>query len=227
MKDVNFLIPTFVSLIFALALIAFYFYKSNNNTLMGILARLTWQRYKPAEIRKDTRSRDAIMLVILFIMIFAFGLKLISFAVIISDSMKPQFQRGDLILTQSIIKEPNVGDIITFKANNVQNPVTHRVINVRDNIVTTKGDNNPLVDSYATKKEDILAKAIVIGNNTAVIKGVGSYFILDFSKEGKLYKFGDQYTFIQQMFITIRTWGYVITLIAVTMLIMSMTGKRR
>jgi len=184
-------------------------------------------RHKPPEIQKDTRKQDATLLVILIIFIAAFGLKFISFAVIISDSMKPEFQRGDLVLTQAVFKEPKTDDIVTFKAKGVQNPVTHRVVNVREDKVTTKGDNNPLVDDYGVTKNDIVAKVISINGHPFVIKGVGSYFILDFSKEGKLYKYGDQFTFLQQVFLTIRTWGYVITLISFIALIMSMVGGKK
>ena len=90
----------------------------------------------------------------------------------------------------------------------------------------TKGDNNPLADDYGTTKDDIIGKAITLNGHPIVIKYVGSYFILDFSQTGKLYKYGDQYTFLQQMFVMIRTWGYVITAIALLALIMSM-GKKK
>ena len=228
MKDIDYTIPVLVSVFFALLFLVFYMYKSGNSTIMRFLStRLMKNRHSRAEIRKDSRSQDSILLTLLVLLIFAFGMKTISFAVVISDSMKPQFQRGDLVLTQTLFKEPNVGDIITFKAQDVQNPVTHRVVNVRDNIVTTKGDNNPLVDDYGTTKGDVLGKAIIIHDHPIVIPGMGSYFILDFSREGKLYKFGDQYAFLQQMFLAIRTWGYVITIIAFAMLLMSMRWDRK
>jgi signal peptidase len=73
----------------------------------------------------------------------------------------------------------------------------------------------------------VIAKVVVIEGHPIVLKGIGSYFILDFSKEGKLGKFGDQYEFLQKMFMTIRTWGYVITIIAFSALLMSMFGNKR
>jgi len=228
MKEINYTIPIIVTGIFTLLLSVFYFYKSENGVVMRFFSALFMKtRYSRAKIEKDTRRQDTILLTVLIIFILAFSIKFISFAVVISDSMRPEFQRGDLIMTQSVSKDPQKGDIITFKAREVQNPVTHRVVDVRDNIVTTKGDNNPSFDDYGTTKNDIIAKAIVIDGHPVVIKGVGSYFILDFSKEGKLYKYGDQYTFIQQAFLTMRTWGYVITIISFTALIMSMLGKKR
>jgi signal peptidase I len=226
MKDIDYTIPLFVSGFSAMLLLVFYLYKSENNVVMRFLSsRFMKTRHERAEIQKDTRGQDTILLSILVILILAFGLKILSFATVVSDSMKPEFQRGDLVLTQSVFKEPHVGDIITFKAQDVQYAVTHRVVGVKNDFVTTKGDNNPLPDDYGTTTGDILGKAIVLDNHPIVVPGVGSYFILDFSREGKLYKFGDQYEFLQQMFLTIRTWGYVITIIAFAMLLMSM-GKK-
>ncbi|MCX9012913.1 MAG: signal peptidase I [Candidatus Methanoperedens sp.] len=184
-------------------------------------------RYRPAEIPKDTRRQDSVLLAVLVILILAFSLKLITFQVVISDSMKPVFARGDLVLSQGIFKEPNVGDIVTFKAANVQNPVTHRVINIQANSVTTRGDNNPSADDYGTTKNDVISKVIVIDGQPIVMKGVGSYFILDFTQQGALSKYGDKFNFLQQMFSVIRTWGYVITAIALIALIMSMAGGKR
>jgi signal peptidase I len=228
MKEIDYTVPIFVSGTFTMLLLVFYLYKSENNAIMRFLSsRFIKTRHERAEIKKDTRSHDAMLLTVLVILILAFGLKTLSFAVVVSDSMKPEFQRGDLVLTQSLFKDPHVGDIITFKARDVQYAVTHRVVNVKDDIVTTKGDNNPLADDYGTTKGDVLGKAIVIDSHPVAIPSVGSYFILDFSREGKLYKFGDQYAVLQQMFLTIRTWGYVITIIAFAMLLMSMSGNRK
>ncbi len=228
MNEIDYTIPLLVSGIFTFLLIVFYLYKTQNSIVMHVFSKWFMKtRYSPAKIQKDTRGQDAIMLIVLIILILSFGFKIMFFTVVISDSMRPEFQRGDMVLTQSIFKDPQKGDIITFKASSVSNPITHRVIDVRGDTVITKGDNNPLVDDYGTTKKDIIAKAMVINEKPIVIKGVGSYFILDFSKEGKLYKFGDQFTFLQQMFMTIRTWGYVITIIAFTALIMSMLGNKR
>ncbi|KCZ70807.1 signal peptidase I [Candidatus Methanoperedens nitroreducens] len=227
MKVIDYTTPALVSGSFALLLLVFYLYKSENSKMMHFLsARFMRNRYSPAQIQKDTRSQDAVMLTVLMIMILALGLKMIMLQAVVSDSMVPEFKKGDLILTQTMSKEPQVGDIVTFKARNVINPVTHRVIDIRDNIVITKGDNNPLVDDYFTTRDDIIGKAVVIRDNPVVIKDIGSYFILDFSKEGRLYKYGDKFEFIQQMFLTIRTWGYVLTAIALIALIMSMAGNK-
>lgn len=229
MEEVSYMVPLLVSGFLALLLLLFYFYKSQNSIFMHYFS--SWymkNRYSKAIIQKDTRKQDTLLLIILVILLVSFGFKMIFFTAVISDSMKPEFQRGDLVLTQAISKDPQVGDIITFKANGVSNSVTHRVVSVQDNIVKTKGDNNPLNDDFGTViKEDIIAKALVIDNQPVVLKGMGSFFILDYSKEGKLYKFGDSYEFVKQLMMTIRTWGYVITIIAFSALLMSMFGNKR
>lgn len=227
MKEVDFTIPMLVSGVFTLLLFVFYLYKKENTIIMWLLSGWFMKtRYKRAELRKDTRRSDSILLTVLVILILAFSLRFIMFQVVISDSMKPVFVRGDLVLSQTISKEPYVGDIVTFKAPEVTNPITHRVVGVRGDLVSTKGDNLLSADDYGTRKRDIIAKAVVVKNQPIVIRGVGSYFILDFSKEGGLYKYGDKFTFLQNMFLAIRTWGYVLTIIALAALIMSMAGKR-
>lgn len=228
MKEINFITPIIVSIIFAILLYIFYLYKSENNLVMKYLSYLFVKgRYKRAEIQKDTRRQDFILLIILMILIPMLGLKLIFFTVVISDSMKPQFVRGDIILTQTINKNPQVGDIITFKSRTDPSAkaITHRIVRIDGPDITTKGDNNPFPDE-SILKEDIIAKTVVINNKSVVIKGVGALFILDFTKEGAVYKFGDKFEFFQKLFLVIRTWGYVITAIALIILIMSMAEKR-
>jgi len=228
MKEVEYTLPLIVSGIFTILLVVFYLYKTENSVVMRFVSSYFMRnRYSRAIIEKDTRREDTILLIVVIILILAFGVKLIVFTAVISDSMKPEFQRGDLVMTQSISIDPHVGDIITFEAAGVKNTVTHRVTGVRNNMVSTKGDNNPLPDDYGTTVNDVISKAVVIDGHPVVIKGVGSLFILDFSKEGKLGRFGDQYEFLQNMFMTIRTWGYVITIIAFSALLMSMFGSKR
>ncbi|KXS13525.1 putative signal peptidase complex catalytic subunit SEC11A [Gonapodya prolifera JEL478] len=69
--------------------------------------------------------------------------------VVLSESMEPAFQRGDLLFL-SMPNEPiRVGDITVFKIKGREVPIVHRVLTVHDEIETgkqyilTKGDNNP------------------------------------------------------------------------------------
>lgn len=227
MAPINYTTPIVFSIISAIFLLLFYLYKTENDKLIRPLSLFFMKnRYRPAEIQKDTRRQDLVLLAVLIILIFTFGMKLVTFTVVISDSMKPMFGRGDLILSQSINKEPQVGDIITFKPKDeMSKTITHRVIKMKGDSITTQGDNNPFPDD-PIRKSDIVAKTLIVRDKPIVLKGVGALFILDFTKEGTLYKLGDKFEFFQQLFLVIRTWGYVITVIALIILIMNMTGKR-
>jgi len=154
-------------------------------------------------------------------LIIILGVKLITLQVIVSDSMKPEFQRGDIIVSQSIDLNVSVGDIITFNTISSQYAVTHRVIEIRDDRIITRGDANPWNDDYYTTNKDVIFKAINL-SGPIVIKNLGGFFITDYSKQGMIYKFGDQYTFMQNLSATIKVWGRLITLIAIVIYILSM-----
>lgn len=68
--------------------------------------------------------------------------------VVLSESMEPAFQRGD-ILFLSMSEEPvRAGEIVVFKLEGRGIPIVHRVIEVHkrqddgEEYVVTKGDNN-------------------------------------------------------------------------------------
>jgi signal peptidase len=217
--EINYTEPVVVSLLFLFIFLLFFLYKHENKHLINILS---WQyKVEPAKLEKDTRLQDWLFLILLLVLIFVMGLKFLTFTVIISDSMKPEFQRGDMVLMQAIFKEPKIGDIITFSAEDTQYGITHRVVSIEGSIIT-RGDNNPYNDNYKTSKDRVLLKAITFNDHPIVIKGLGALFITDYSKQGTIYKYGDQFTFLQQLSATIRAWGYVITIIALLAYIMSM-----
>lgn len=89
------------------------------------------------------------------IFLFTFSLPFICLACgyhisyIATDSMVPALMPGDLIFTRSV--EPNqlsVGDIITFQYDD--RTICHRVVDISDYSITTKGDANPQSDSPIT-----------------------------------------------------------------------------
>lgn len=207
------------SALFLIVFLLFFLYKRENKLMINILG-LFYSKSKPVELQKDTRLEDWLFLIILLILIFAMGIKLLTFTVIISDSMKPEFQRGDMVLMQGIWKEPQIGDIITFNVEDNQYAITHRVIAVGD-MITTKGDNNPWNDNYPTTPDKVILKSISFNGHPIVIKGLGAFFITDYSKTGVIFKYGDQFQFMQNLSATIRAWGYVITIIALFAYIMS------
>ena len=90
---------------------------------------------------------------ILIIAIFYFGIQGTMFIIfrtdsplraVSSNSMKPTFERGDLIFIKGVdsLSEIKIHDIIVYQDMSGK-PIVHRVVNIsQDNKITTKGDAN-------------------------------------------------------------------------------------
>ncbi len=215
-----------VTAIFLILFSIYFMYRKQNKYIMSALMYL--YKPQPAKLWKDTRKQDWFLFIVMLAAVVIFGIKLITLMVVISDSMVPEFQRGDIILSQSIDTTPAVGDIITFNVKDKNLAVSHRVVSISGSSIRTKGDNYPTEDSFGTiTQKDIVAKAILVNGHPIVIKQFGSLFITDYSKTGVIYKWGDRYTFLQQLSATIRTWGYMITILAVITYLAIMVGDRK
>ena len=68
--------------------------------------------------------------------------------VVLSGSMEPAFQRGDILFLYKGSKPVETGDIVVFNLDGRQIPIVHRVLRLHekrdeeDFDVLTKGDNN-------------------------------------------------------------------------------------
>jgi len=93
--------------------------------------------------------------------------------VVLSGSMEPAFQRGDILFLNNAVREVHVGDVVVFKIKDRDIPIVHRILKVhRDNVtgdveLLTKGDNNRVDDRglYAPgqlwlSRDDILGRAV-------------------------------------------------------------------
>mmetsp|Transcript_18872 Transcript_18872/g.24279 ORF Transcript_18872/g.24279 Transcript_18872/m.24279 type:complete len:186 (-) Transcript_18872:137-694(-) len=93
--------------------------------------------------------------------------------VVLSGSMEPAFQRGDILFLNNAVQEVHVGDVVVFKIKDRDIPIVHRILKVHRDETTgevdllTKGDNNRVDDRglYAPgqlwlQREDILGKAV-------------------------------------------------------------------
>ncbi len=68
---------------------------------------------------------------------------------VLSNSMRPTFSAGDVVVTRAIpVASVQVGDVIDFQPPNESTPVIHRVTSVRDGVITTRGDANPVDDPW-------------------------------------------------------------------------------
>ena len=97
--------------------------------------------------------------------------------VIISGSMEPNINIGDLVVAKKIKGELQVGDVISYRKGH--SVITHRISQKTENedgekIYKTKGDNNNTEDSEEIKTEDIEGKVIKVipkvGNITLILK---------------------------------------------------------
>lgn len=66
---------------------------------------------------------------------------------VVSNSMSPQFERGDIIVVHGtpfdeLEADPQSGDVIIFQSELMQMPIIHRVIDRTDDTVETQGDAN-------------------------------------------------------------------------------------
>ena len=87
---------------------------------------------------------------------------------VVSDSMEPEFSKGDLILSKIVGKDETyeVGEIVSFgqdvDGDGTEEINTHRIVKIENKEallqITTKGDNAPDVDRKVKNQTDILAK---------------------------------------------------------------------
>ncbi|GMH52565.1 hypothetical protein TrLO_g7828 [Triparma laevis f. longispina] len=92
--------------------------------------------------------------------------------VVLSGSMEPAFQRGDILFLNNQDNPIRIGEIVVFKIKDRDIPIVHRVLKVHENgegevELLTKGDNNRIDDRslYAPgqlwlRREDILGRAV-------------------------------------------------------------------
>lgn len=100
------------------------------------------------------------------------------FAVVLSNSMRPTAEKGDMILMQNYNITPKVGDIVMFRHDKIGTDeiITHRVHGIYGSGIQTKGDAAP-VDPWVTPQRNIISKAFIVGNEPVVLKSVGYYFL--------------------------------------------------
>jgi len=78
---------------------------------------------------------------------------------VVSGSMEPTIDTGDLIVINQKDKKYNKNDIITFKDVN-SSYVTHRIIKIDGKKIITKGDNNNSKDEGYITKDKIVGKYV-------------------------------------------------------------------
>jgi signal peptidase I len=163
---------------------------------------------------KPSLFRTSLFFSLFLFVIFLLLFNLVFFTAVTSDSMQPAFQRGDLVAMQKVYTTPEEGDIIMFNRPEYQLPVTHRVVAVTDGGVRTQGDARGRADPWIIPEGEIEAKAVQLGGQTVVIKDIGNYFIIE-TRDMRYGKYGTEYTFIKNAFLTIRLYGYAFCIMAI------------
>ena len=92
--------------------------------------------------------------------------------IVVTDSMAPSFRAGDLVLLQPIKEMIAPGMVVTYDFQGKQ--ITHRVVEVLEDMLVTKGDNNQDVDPWH------VPLASVIGEPNVRIPYAG--YLLEFVK---------------------------------------------
>ncbi len=86
-----------------------------------------------------------------------------------TGSMSKALEIEDIIIVKIGNQDLKKDDIITFKQDN--NLITHRIIKIDNDVITTKGDSNSAEDE-PIKKEDIVGKVEIIIPNVRIWKAV-------------------------------------------------------
>ena len=100
-----------------------------------------------------------------------------------TGSMQPTLSVGDNIIVKKE-KEYKVGDVVTYKKDDIY--VTHRIVKIDGNSVTTKGDANT-TDDAPFDMDNILGKYVyksswlnfIINNKFLICLGIVLLYIID------------------------------------------------
>ncbi|MCF0226654.1 MAG: signal peptidase I [Methanobrevibacter sp.] len=130
----------------------------------------------------DTKEVVSYIIIIIIALLIAQHLN-----VVVSGSMEPVFQRGDIVAVEKANllgihefdpKDVRVGDIVVYNAKWVKEPVIHRVINITEINGSTyyviKGDHNNAPDPYYVEPNQITDRVITIGGNPVIIPYIGN-----------------------------------------------------
>lgn len=175
------------------------------------------------EHKQSSLSRNIIVQALPWLLVlaivFILGNQYLIFAAVVSGSMMPTVEKGDLVLMQTFSKDVSVGDIVMFGSINFKEPIVHRVIGYTSTgLLVTKGDANINIDNEFIPPERIGGKAIQVGKKPIVLKGlayvlrpqtIGEFKVLSrLPKNYLLAQTFDQFRTIQPLIIFFGTIFY-------------------
>lgn len=104
--------------------------------------------------------------------------------VVLSGSMEPAFQRGDVLFLWNRDSQAKVGDVVVYEIKGKTIPIVHRVLREHHNeekqLLLTKGDNNAIDDLqlYARKQNYLNQQTDLVGTVKGYLPKVGYVTIL-------------------------------------------------
>ncbi len=84
---------------------------------------------------------------------------------ITSGSMEKTIYKDDYVIVKINNKNIKKGDIITYRKDDTT--ITHRIVKIEKNTITTRGDNNN-VDDEPINRKDIIGKVVHIGHEYGI-----------------------------------------------------------
>lgn len=147
----------------------FKFFNKNNNVIF-----IKEFKYKGGKIIKEV-LKNILILGLVFILLEVSYSKFIkkekpvtllgfSFLIVTTGSMEPEIDAGELIIIK-ISEKYKEKDIVTFLDQD-DFLVTHRIVELKENSIITKGDNNDLVDEpvvYSSVKGKVIFHSKLLG----------------------------------------------------------------
>jgi len=112
---------------------------------------MNWKEF----LRPNWRKILILIVIYLIVLIFVFNNSYAMF----SNSMVPTINQGDLAFYEKVPYEQlKVNDIIIFNAPQRKHPLLHRIYNITNDGIITKGDNNPVPNSWIITSDEIVGK---------------------------------------------------------------------
>ena len=138
------------------------------------------------KINKTVKKTISWTIYIAFLVTLVFGTpKLLAYvldteypmASITSGSMWPSLKKGDLVAIKGVHskEELAIGDIVVY--TNPKGFTIHRVIELKENTLITKGDANNVADS-PIKYQEVIGKALVFKDKLVKIPKIGHISLL-------------------------------------------------
>ncbi|KAK9356941.1 hypothetical protein V1505DRAFT_350678 [Lipomyces doorenjongii] len=146
-------------------------------------------QFSGAQLRQSLTQALNFCLVLTTAFMFWKGLSVVTdspspIVVVLSGSMEPAFQRGDILFLWNREARVKVGDIVVYNVKGRDIPIVHRVVrnhvSSKNQLLLTKGDNNAMddVDLYAHKQYYLDRQSEVIGAVKGYVPWVGYATIL-------------------------------------------------